>query len=195
VSEFTLHARTAFGRAEPLRDTWPGFAVTEETGVALASVAARRGAGAALRAAARRHFSLDPPGPGWCAAGTPVGFFWIGHEQWFAEAARDTLPDLASALGAALGDTAAITDQSDAWARLRLAGPRTRDVLEKLSPLDHDPSAFPTGAVARTVMEHVAVIIMAVSDEPAFTLLTPRSSARSFRAHLHHAAASTRGPA
>ena len=86
-----------------------------------------------------------------------------------------------------------LADQSDAWVMLRLAGPDRRDVLERLCPIDLHPTVFPVGAVARTVFEHLATIVLNESED-AFLLLSPRSSARSFLHELETAAASAAAP-
>lgn len=89
-------------------------------------------------------------------------------------------PDRAAAtVAAALGPAGYVTDQSDSWAMLRIAGAGVRAALERICMLDLDDAAFPEGRVARTVMEHLAVIIL--RDGPdSFLLMSPRSSARSF---------------
>ncbi len=71
------------------------------------------------------------------------------------------------------------TDQSDALMVLDLEGPQTRAALERLCPVDLNVSAFPVGASARTVMEHMGATIHRVS-ETAFRLIAAGSSARSF---------------
>lgn len=191
MSELSLTERTAFGRSEPLVETWPGFTIAEETGTSLASLATHRGSEASLRAAVERAFGLLLPEPGRRVEGDRISISWMGHEQWFVEAERSAMPDLVSLLTDALGATAALTDQGDSWARLQLTGPWTRAVLEKLCALDLHPDAFPPGATARTTMEHISAIVMAPGDGDTFVLLTPRSSARSFLANLRHAAEST----
>ena len=89
-------------------------------------------------------------------------------------------PDRAAeTVGDALGPAAYVTDQSDSWAMLRIAGAGARAALERICMLDLDAAAFPEGRVARTVMEHLAAIIL--RDGPdSFLLMSPRSSARSF---------------
>ncbi|MDJ0937719.1 MAG: sarcosine oxidase subunit gamma family protein, partial [Kiloniellales bacterium] len=120
-------------------------------------------------------------------------FLWTGHEQWFVEAPESALGGLEALLQEALGDTAAVTEQSDAWASLRLEGPATRAVLEKLCPLDLHPGAFPPGATARTTLEHLSAIVTSRDDRGSFSILTPRSSAGSFLHHLRLAADSACG--
>lgn len=76
-------------------------------------------------------------------------------------------------------DEAYLTDQSDSWAMVRISGTRSREALERICPIDLDPLVFVIGAVARTLMEHLGVIILR-EDEDAFLLMSARSSARSF---------------
>lgn len=96
-----------------------------------------------------------------------------------------------SVVGAALDESAYVTDQSDGWAMLRLSGPLARPALERLCMLDLDDDAFAEGRVARTVMEHLAVIILRDGTD-SFLLMSPRSSARSF---LHAVETSVRNVA
>ena len=89
-----------------------------------------------------------------------------------------------------------LTDQGDGWTRLRLDGDATLATLERLCPLDLAIDAFPIGAVARTVVEHLGVVVLR-TGEAAFELYTPRSSAGSFVHALSAVAAQVaaeRGP-
>ena len=79
----------------------------------------------------------------------------------------------------ALDESAYVTDQSDSWASLRIDGPNARRALERICPIDLHPSMFSVGAVTRTSMEHLAVIILR-EDEDSYVLLSPASSALSF---------------
>ncbi len=89
-------------------------------------------------------------------------------------------PDRAADQVAAAMKTAAyVTDQSDSWVLLALEGRGVCPVLERLCMLDLDVTVFPAGAVSRTVMEHLSVIILRERDN-RFLLFNPRSSARSF---------------
>ncbi len=77
------------------------------------------------------------------------------------------------------GDQGLVTDQSDGWALLRVSGPGSRTALERICMLDLHPDIFTVGAVARTVMEHLGVIIHR-DGEQSFLLMSARSSAESF---------------
>ncbi len=71
---------------------------------------------------------------------------------------------------------AALTDQSDAWAMVRLEGAAAEDVLARLVPVDLRQSVFKRGHTARTMLQHMAVSITRISGE-AFLILAFRSMA------------------
>lgn len=58
-----------------------------------------------------------------------------------------------------LGDAAAMTDQSDAWAAMVLEGWDAETVMARLVPIDLRAAVFPPGRVARTQLQHMAAII------------------------------------
>lgn len=72
-----------------------------------------------------------------------------------------------------------LSDQSDSWIMLQLSGRLSRDVLARTCPLDLHLRSFPGNTVARTTMEHLAVIIICQADND-YLLLSPRSSADTF---------------
>ncbi|KPA23106.1 Sarcosine oxidase, gamma subunit family [Shimia sp. SK013] len=76
----------------------------------------------------------------------------------------------------ALGTFAAITDQSDAWAVVRLEGVGAEDVLARLVPVDLRASTFRRGHTARTMMQHLMVSITRVGDN-TFQIMAFRSMA------------------
>ena len=86
--------------------------------------------------------------------------------------------DAESHLSSQLNAPAYYTDQSDTWAMIRVSGKRSRDVLERICPIDLSPSAFSVGRVSRTIMEHIGTIIFRDGDD-SYVLLTMRSFGRS----------------
>ena len=74
-----------------------------------------------------------------------------------------------------LDAAAALVDQSDGWAGLRLAGPGAADVLARLVPLDLRGMAV--GTAARSLLGHMALVLMR-PDAQAFEMLVFRSMAR-----------------
>lgn len=170
--------------------TYPELAVEVMTDQVLASVALRRGQRAALEAALHTHFGLALPGPGKRLSGETMMLAWSGREQWFASAPSKAMGDIAAHLGDALGNAAAVSEQTDAWLQVRVRGAGAYALLERLCPLDLDPGVFAVDAVARTSIEHLGVQIAKDDDTPTFTLMSPSSSASSFWQALMHAAAS-----
>jgi heterotetrameric sarcosine oxidase gamma subunit len=92
-----------------------------------------------------------------------------------------------------IGSTATVTDQSDGYAVLRLAGPRLRDTLAKIISIDLHSRAFKSGDVASTVASHMGVTLWRLDDEPdgspVFEVAVFRSLAGSFWAALSQSAA------
>lgn len=78
-----------------------------------------------------------------------------------------------------LDTSAYITDQSDSWAGLCIEGESAVLALERICPIDLHPSVFAIDQVTRTIMEHLAVIILREAEN-RFLLLSPASSANSF---------------
>ncbi len=95
---------------------------------------------------------------------------WAGMGQWLINGSKS------GQVAGWLDGLAAVTDQSDAWAAISLAGAAAPDVLARLVPLDLDPGAFPPGTAARTLLRHAPLLIIA--HEAWFELLVPRSYAR-----------------
>jgi sarcosine oxidase subunit gamma len=81
---------------------------------------------------------------------------------------------------AALAGHAALTDQTDGWARLCLTGPAAAEALMRLVPLDLGARAFPAGRVARTGLNHMNLILLrdARDTRDSFELMVFRSMAR-----------------
>ena len=72
-----------------------------------------------------------------------------------------------------------LSDQSDSWLMLRLSGEKSREALARICPLDLHAGVFKPGSVARTVMEHIATIIVCEAEN-RYTLMVLRSYAESF---------------
>ena len=154
--------------------------LSEITDFALVSMAIPLGGGAALQNKMTVKFGANFPECGKSTVSTDGGTRFLGmqRDQTFA-LFKFQGDDAVSEISKTLGETAYYTDQSDSWAMLRISGPRARSTLERICPLDLHQNVFALGAVARTMMEHLAVIILR-TDKDAFLLMSPRSSASSF---------------
>lgn len=122
-----------------------------------------RAVGTALKA-----LGLGWPEPGRSVTTGAAACLWTGRGQAFLIGAD---PD-------GLTGFAALTDQSDGWARMRLSGPGAEAVLARLVPLDLRAAAFPVGAVARTGLNHMMMVLSRVAGED-FDILVFRSMAAS----------------
>jgi len=170
VAEFSLTARSAL---DGFKLEAEGARLAELTGYALVSIA---GQPEGLRSVLIEKWGLELPSPGRATfnAARQMTLMSVARDQWFLR-----LPEEAAALDDL--DVVALTDQSDSWVQIELAGPAARDTLERLLPIDVHPAAFPEVAVARSLIEHLGVIVLRQpSDEDSFLLLSPRSSAKSF---------------
>ena len=163
----------------------PGLIIEEQTGLAVASVIARKGAADAVIARLERSLGVRPvDGPRY-AARNGVGVLGAGPGKWLAlgEGA------LVSLLQRELAGLAAVADQSDARAVIRLWGPRVRDALAKGVPVDLHPTVFRPGDAAATLVAHIVVQLAQLDDRPTFLLMAPRSFAASLWSWLAASAA------
>ena len=178
MAEFALTARTPLDGYEK---SFGSVTLAEVSGLSLVSAAVPQGGDDAFAAALAAGLGAARPATGDSAAGERYGARLLGMQpdQLFILFAAPDPDRAAGTVAEALGPDAYVTDQSDSWAMLRIAGAGARAALERICMLDLDDAAFPEGRVARTVMEHLAVIIL--RDGPdSFLLMSPRSSARSF---------------
>jgi sarcosine oxidase subunit gamma len=138
-------------------------------------------------AAIGRVLDLLLPGePGTSAGNGRIDALWLGPDQWLLTCAAGEAESLQSALREAVADAhGAITDVSDAYVTLRVAGPSARDVLAKGTPLDLHPRVFGPGSCARTLLAKTSVLIHLVDDgDPASGPQIDVYVARSFAHHL-----------
>ncbi len=174
-----LVAITALGGSERHVDTVGTVKCTEVPGVALASVAARAGREAEAHKALAKLIGASAPDVG-RYGGDVVSAFWTGPDQWMVEAPFDTHEELAHLTKDCVGDTASVSEQTDAWTRFDLEGADVLAVLELLCNLDCRKKG--AGETARTSIHHLGCYVLFRSTA-LFSLYGPRSSAGS----LHHA--------
>jgi len=186
VPEHRLNPLTPLGRDLPVSVTIGAAVITENTGTALASLAARAGREADLAAAARVP-GIPLPGPGHAAAGPTYAAFWLGPQQWMIEAPFASHEDIVAQLKPLFGDAASITEQTDAWVRFDVAGPDLPAMFERLCAFDL--RARGPGAASRTVIDHLGCYLV-LRDHDALSVLGPRSAAGSLFHALNVAAKS-----
>lgn len=160
-----------------------GVLVAERDGLGIASVLVRKGQLEPLAEHIRKHFGIElPRGPRRIASGA-AAFAGIAPEAWLAtsEAGGNAF---ASFLKQAIGDVAAVADQSSGYAILRLTGPKLRETLAKMLPIDLHSRAFQPGDVAATTASHIGATLWRLPDAPdgapVFEIAVFRSLAGSF---------------
>lgn len=152
----------------PLAGLWPithgALSLSEVVLDSVLSLAPFQGQDKAV-AKALKPLGLAFPAPNTFADKGHLRIVWTGRDQAFLVNGVLETP------------AAALTDQSDGWACLRLEGAGADAALMRLYPLDLRESAFPTGRAARAPLNHMASILM--RTETAFEIMVFRSMAQS----------------
>nr|WP_282569154.1 sarcosine oxidase subunit gamma [Aliiroseovarius sp. S1339] len=173
-------AITALGGSAPRVDRVADTTLTENPGIALASVAARMD----QETTCRKHLKAvigAVPGPGKVQLHDPEAGFWMGPDQWMVGAPFDTHEDLAAQLKARFGESASVTEQTDAWVCFDLRGDGMEAVMELLCNVNI--RAMQTGDAQRTSIHHLGCFVLRRDPSDWVRILGPRASAGS----LHHA--------
>ncbi|MFC4311596.1 sarcosine oxidase subunit gamma [Steroidobacter flavus] len=169
-----------------------GVIACDRGGLGIASVLARRGRYEEFAGKCRQRFGVELLSGPRRSIGEDIAFIATGPNAWLATR-EDDANGLAVELAEALDDCAAIADQSDGQAVLRLSGPKTRETLCKLVPIDLHPRAFAVGDVAVTVAAHMGATLWRLPDEPkghaVFEIAVYRSLAANFWTALTESAA------
>lgn len=175
MSETGLKARTPLGGFS-LKEA--GVSLAEVAGLAVVAISAPKDGESALEAALASACGLAWPETGRTSENAGLRLLGLSRDQVFLLFPHDG-PGAEGAIAAEVAAAGYLFDQSDAWAMLRLRGALSRTALERICMLDLDDRAFPAGAVSRTQMEHLSVIILREGGD-SYLLMSPRSSAGSF---------------
>ncbi len=141
--------------------------LSEEDVGAMTSLAPYRGREKELSAALKAAHGLGFPSPGRSIGKAGARVIWFSQGQALLIGPE---PD------ATLGQFAALSDQSDAWAVVRLQGKGSQDVLARLVPLDLRPASFKRGYTARTDLAHMMASVTK-TGENTFQIMVFRSMA------------------
>jgi sarcosine oxidase subunit gamma len=95
--------------------------------------------------------------------------------------------EFAASLQEEIGSLAAVSDQSDGYAVLRLTGPMLRNALAKIVPIDLHSRAFKPGDVASTVASHMGVTLWRLPDGPDGSTVVEIAVFRSLAGSFWHA--------
>jgi len=154
--------------------------IVECADLALVSVARPLGDKGALEAALRAGFSLALPEPGRSVATDETRAVWMAEDQTMLILGNGDA-DAEARVQSALKDAGYTTDQTGGWVILEVSGPDTLSALERICPIDLDASSFPDDAAARTLMEHLSVLLIHLGPERFW--LTGASSSAASLAH------------
>lgn len=160
----SLIAKSAFAGLD-LPVTHAGVTLSEAPTVPIWSVAPYQGQEPGMAKALK---PLKFPAPNRVEIAGNARMVWAGRNMAFLLGAAP--PD-------GLQSMAAVTDQSDGWARLHLSGAGAEDVLARLVVVDLRASAFPVGSCAKLMLNHMQALIIR-SEAQAFDILVFRSMAR-----------------
>ena len=170
-----LTALTPLGAAHTKSNQIGKITLTEVTDRALASLTCRNASMAAFNATATSMGLVLPQAGHWVDGKQAA--IWTGVDQWLIDAPYG--PDLAQELKAAFGDSASVTEQTDAWARFDISGAAKVDLLERLCPAP--TRRMIAGMATRSTVEHIGCLL--ICEEDRFRLMC----ARSYAGSLHHA--------
>lgn len=160
-----LIAKTALGGPVPLRLAETELA--EAPILPMTSISPFPGRASQVNAALK-PLGVKFPAPNTQSAKGDVRLIWTGRDQAFLIGAA--APD-------GLAEHAALTDQSDGWARLTLTGPRAEAALARLVPLDLRAATFPLGSTTRAPLGHMSMILTRTALD-GFEMMVFRSMAR-----------------
>ncbi|MGH8179769.1 MAG: sarcosine oxidase subunit gamma [Steroidobacteraceae bacterium] len=188
----TSIAQSPFAALPTAAGRGSGVTVTERDGLGIARIEARRGQTAEVVELLRAQLGVAPPSGPRCVSRGDVAIGGIGPNTWIA-VHENAGNSFAQSLQPLIGHCASVTDQSDAYLILRLAGPKVRETLAKLVPIDVHPRSFQVGDIAQTLCGYVGVTLWRVEDDaqgdPAFEIWGGRSFAGSLHEAICHSAA------
>lgn len=147
----------------------------------IVSIAHPRDGGTDLSQQVKSEFGIVLPEAGSTTGSIDENGLWfrMSQDQYFAVFPSYSMSAFRR-IQQAIGSSGYCTEQTDNWVMMRLIGELARPALERLCPVDIDPSVFPPGSQARTVMAHHAALVYCVEFNH-FLLFSVSSSAHCFR--------------
>lgn len=176
MADFNLEAKPVLGG---LSKDWSGTTLTELGALAAVAVSVPQGSEAALEAALKKAYGGGIPAPGESYV-SKDGARVLGFAADQLMVLWDHPPHGgATTMAEKLGDAGYYVEQTSNWVFLELSGPLARSALARLTALNLHPDAYPIDRAERTVMEHMAALVVRTGED-SFLLASASSSARSF---------------
>ena len=167
----------------------PGVIIRERTGLALASVMARKDRTTDTAAALTKRTGQSITNAPKRVTGNGLAITGVAPGQWLALAEPASAPGIIGELQRTLADIAAVTEQSDSRVVLEISGPNARDTLAKGIQIDLDPRAFHIGDAAQTMASHLNLHLALIDPTPTFELIGMATFAGSLWSWLSSSAA------
>ena len=186
MSNSALTARSAFAATKAPGGSSVSLDVVD--GLMIAHISALKGQSAAVLSKMREGYGLELPVTPALTEARSLSALWAGPGQWLVIAPSEGRGDLEQELANGLAGLAAVTDQTDSRAIVRVSGPKAASVLATGLPIDLHPRAFGPNSVAITHAAHIGVIVWRGAAEQNFHVACSRSFAGSFWDWLAHAA-------
>ncbi|KIC36603.1 sarcosine oxidase subunit gamma [Leisingera sp. ANG-M7] len=161
-----LKAKSPCDRLLPI--TLGGMSLTEEQPGSMWVLAPFKGQEKALSKALEAAHGIAFPAANRATGKAGSRAVWFGREMALLMGPE---PD------AKLVKHAALTEQSDAWAVVRLDGAGAGDVLARLVPVDLRPQIFKRGHTVRTELKHMMASVTRIGPQ-AFQIMVFRSMAK-----------------
>lgn len=176
MNNITLKRKTIFGG---LKRSIGDLLIEEITDLGIVSIVIPTDGQSDFSDAFHHAFNTLPPKPGEVLTTNDnlIRFLGIRPDQIFA-LVHNAEPNCMELVSCQLNDICYYTAQSDNWCALRVSGPKVREALSRICLLDLDPQHFTEQSVARTMMEHLATIILCDGNE-SYLLLSGSSGALS----------------
>jgi len=156
----------------PCEDLLPvkigGVELSEVMPSAVTSVAAFKGQAKALSESLDAAHGMKMPAPNRSSGNAKLRAIWTGPNQAFL---------VGNAVDASIAQVASLTDQTDAWAIVKLEGEAADLVLSRLTPIDLRPSNFKRGHTAKTDLLHMMASITKTGAN-TFEIMVFRSMAK-----------------
>ena len=165
-----------------------GIRISEVKNFSLANITAFKNCREPLEKVIDEYLGLDLPiGPQRIEKN---GYALIGHgpDQWLAIGYEENSAGIFDKLEKASRDYAAIVDQSDARAIIRLSGPDARKALAKGVSIDLDPSVFHTNCTATTFAAGLWINLWQINDSPAYEISVFRGFGASLASWIKNSA-------
>jgi heterotetrameric sarcosine oxidase gamma subunit len=175
AAPFGVPSSGLFGRT----DGEPGVRVRLFDGLSICLIQPFAGRRADCAAPLKATLGLDLPDSGMARTAGSTTLAWAGPNALLAISATQ---GQATAIEAALGNAAAVIDQSGGRVVFRISGQKARAVLEKGVTIDLHPRSFRPGCVALTQLSHLSVQIVQQDETPTFDVVISRA----FAADLWH---------